>query len=61
MAVVTINDIQFNSVPNKKFGTKIGNKLTQWEKTIIYPINRFLEVMDIPKVNASNTHQLTLF
>ena len=37
------------------------DKLTQWEKTIIDPINRFLEVMDIPKVNASNTFQLTLF
>ena len=37
------------------------DKITQWEKTIIDPINRFLEVMDIPKVNASNTHQLTLF
>jgi DNA polymerase elongation subunit (family B) len=37
------------------------DKITQWQKTIIDPINRFLEVMDIPKVNASNTHQLTLF
>ena len=37
------------------------DKLTQWEKTIIDPINRFLDVMDIPKVNASNTFQLTLF
>ena len=37
------------------------DKITQWEKTIIDPINRFLEVMDIPKVNASNTFQLTLF
>ena len=37
------------------------DKITQWKKTIIDPINRFLEVMDIPKVNASNAHQLTLF
>jgi len=37
------------------------DKLTQWQKNIIDPINRFLEVMDIPKVNASNTQQLSLF
>ena len=37
------------------------DKITQWEKTIIDPINRFLEVMDISKVNPSNTLQLTLF
>ena len=33
----------------------------QWEKTIITPINRFLEVMDIPEVGCSNVTQLTLF
>jgi hypothetical protein len=33
----------------------------QWEKTIITPINRFLEVMNIPLVNSSGTIQLTLF
>lgn len=37
------------------------DKLKQWEKTIIDPINRFLEVMKIPLVNASNTVQLELF
>ena len=37
------------------------DKLTQWQKTVIDPINRFLEVMDIPKVNAGNTIQLDLF
>ena len=37
------------------------DKLTQWQKNIIDPINRFLEVMHIPLVNASNTVQLELF
>lgn len=37
------------------------NKIVQWEKTVVGPINRFLEVMDIPKINASNTQQLMLF
>ena len=37
------------------------DKITQWQKTVIDPINRFLEVMDIPKVNASNTIQMELF
>lgn len=37
------------------------DKITQWKKTVIEPINRFLEVMDIPKVNAGNAHQLSLF
>jgi len=37
------------------------SKVTQWQKTVIDPINRFLEVMDIPKVNAGNAQQLTLF
>lgn len=37
------------------------DKLTQWQKNIIDPINRFLEVMKIPLVNASNTIQLELF
>jgi len=37
------------------------DKLVQWQKTVIDPINRFLEVMDIPQVNASNAVQLTLF
>ena len=37
------------------------NKLIQWQKTVIEPINRFLEVMKIPLVNASGTIQLELF
>ena len=37
------------------------DKLTQWQKTIIDPINRFLEVMNIPKLNCGNTIQLGLF
>lgn len=37
------------------------NKIVQWEKTIIDPINRFLEVMNIQKVNSSASQQLTLF
>ena len=37
------------------------DKLTQWQKNIIDPINRFLEVMKIPLVNASNVIQLELF
>ena len=37
------------------------NKEMQWRKTIIDPINRFLEVMEIPLVNAGTAQQLTLF
>lgn len=37
------------------------SKITQWQKNVIDPINRFLEVMNIPKVNASNAQQLMLF
>lgn len=37
------------------------DKQTQWSKTIIEPINRFLEVMNIPKVNSGVAQQLTLF
>ena len=33
------------------------DKLTQWQKNVIDPINRFLEVMDIPLANASNVFQ----
>ena len=36
-------------------------RLVQWQKNIIDPINRFLEVMDIPLLNASGAQQLTLF
>ena len=37
------------------------DKLTQWKKNVIDPINRFLEVMNIPLANASNVIQLELF
>lgn len=37
------------------------DKLTQWNKTVIGPINRFLKVMDIPLVNATPNQQLSLF
>lgn len=37
------------------------DKLTQWKKTVIEPINRFLEVMDIDEVNPANVIQLSLF
>lgn len=36
-------------------------KSLQWDKNVIKPINRFLEVLDIPKVNANNELQCTLF
>lgn len=37
------------------------DKLTQWKKNVIDPINRFLEVMEIPLANPSGTVQLSLF
>ena len=37
------------------------NKGEQWRKTIIEPINRFLEVMDIPKVCGGQAQQMILF
>ena len=37
------------------------SKITQWQKTIIDPINRFLEVMGIPLANPAGTLQLSLF
>ena len=37
------------------------DKLTQWEKTVIDPINRFLEVMNIPLANPVGAVQLDLF
>jgi len=39
----------------------IMDKRTQWQKTVIDPINRFLEVMNIPLVNATPNQQLSLF
>lgn len=37
------------------------NKIVQWEKTVIGPINRFLEVMNIPKLLPSEAQQMSLF
>ena len=37
------------------------DKMTQWRKTVIEPINRFLEVIGIPKVNAGTAQQISLF
>ena len=34
---------------------------TQWQKTVIDPLNRFLEVMDLPSVNIGGTIQYSLF
>lgn len=37
------------------------DKLTQWQKTVIDPINRFLDVMNVEKANATCHQQLSLF
>lgn len=37
------------------------NKLVQWQKTVVDPINRFLEVMNIPLIDPSGTVQMSLF
>jgi hypothetical protein len=37
------------------------DKRVQWEKNVIDPINRFLEVMKIPLATSSNAIQQTLF
>lgn len=37
------------------------DKKVQWNKTVIVPINRFLDVMNIPLVNADGVIQLNLF
>ena len=37
------------------------DKRIQWEKNVIDPINRFLEVMKIPLASSSNVIQQTLF
>ena len=37
------------------------DKIVQWEKTVIGPINRFLEVMDIPRLLPSEAQQMSLF
>lgn len=37
------------------------DKQTQWQKTVIDPINRFLEVMKIPKMTCNNIIEKNLF
>ena len=37
------------------------NKIVQWQKTVIDPINRFLAVMDIPLMTSGTAQQLSLF
>ena len=37
------------------------DKIVQWEKTVIGPINRFLEVMNIPRLLPSEAQQMSLF
>ncbi|MBO5003768.1 MAG: hypothetical protein J6D03_00575 [Clostridia bacterium] len=37
------------------------DKTLQWQKTVIDPINRFLEVMKLPLMNSENTLQMNLF
>ena len=37
------------------------NKIVQWEKNVIKPINRFLEVMKIPLLLPSEAQQMSLF
>lgn len=68
-------NINMNNMSGKKaeidyFGFPAGelpewapkmDKLTQWTKTVIDPINRFLEVMNIPLANPTGAIQLSLF
>lgn len=68
-------NININNMSGKKalidyFGFPAGelpewapkmDKLTQWTKTVIDPINRFLEVMNIPLANPTGAVQLSLF
>jgi hypothetical protein len=37
------------------------DKQTQWGKNVIDPINRFLEVMNIPLASSNNVVQMSLF
>lgn len=63
-------NIRINSKETDYFGFPAGelpdwapkvDKTIQWQKNVIDPINRFLEVMDIPMVNASGTIEFDLF
>lgn len=37
------------------------DKLTCWDKNVIIPMNRFAEIIKIPKLNALGTYELSLF
>jgi hypothetical protein len=37
------------------------DKLTQWQKNVIDPINRFLIALKLPQVGATGMQQLSLF
>jgi hypothetical protein len=63
-------NIRINSKETDYFGYPAGelpdwapkvDKTIQWQKNVIDPINRFLEVMEIPMVNASGTIEFDLF
>ena len=43
MGAITIKDVTFNNVPNKKKGTKIANMLTQSNITISQTVNEYLQ------------------
>lgn len=65
----------FYRIGNKKddigyFGYPIGewqewfpecNRLTCWDKNVITPMNRFAEIIKMPKMNALGTFELNLF
>ena len=37
------------------------DKMTQWQKNVIEPLNRFLEAMNMPLVNSAGVMQFDLF
>ncbi len=63
-------NIRINDKTTGYFGYQAGelpdwappmDKLVQWKKTVIDPINRFLEVMQIPDANPTGAIQMSLF
>ena len=63
-------NIRINKKINGYFGFPAGelpswappvDKLTQWEKNVINPINRFLIALQLPLVGATGIQQLSLF
>ena len=63
-------NIRINKKVNGYFGFPAGelpswappvDKLTQWEKNVINPINRFLTALQLPLVGATGIQQLSLF